>query len=148
MGGPCESNSHVGEPPEHVRRMDRQARLTEAFILRCQGTYYVVSGLWAVADRRGFERVTGPKTDYWLVRTVGLLAATIGTTLLAGTRRAPPSSETTMLGLAAGASFVAVDLVYVAQGRISRVYLGDATAHGLLAAFALSNRRRRRATPA
>jgi hypothetical protein len=53
-----------------------------------------------------------------------------------------------MLGLTAGASFVAVDLVYVAQGRISRVYLGDAAAHGLLALLALKNRRgRRRATP-
>ena len=120
--------------------------MTEAFTLRAQGAYYVLSGLWAVADRRGFETVTGRKTDYWLVRTVGLLAATIGVTLLAGTRRDPPSSETTMLGLTAGASFVAVDLVYVAQGRISRIYLGDAAAHGLLAAFALKNRRRRRAT--
>ncbi len=127
-----------------VRRTDRQARLTEAFILRAQGAYYVVSGLWAVADRRGFETVTGPKTDYWLVRTVGLLAATIGVSLLAGTRRDPPSSETTMLGLTAGASFVAVDLVYVAQGRISRIYLGDVAAHGLFAVFALKNRRRRR----
>ena len=54
-----------------------------------------------------------------------------------------------MLGLTAGASFVAVDLVYVAKGRISRIYLGDAAAHGLLAVFALKNRRRRRrATPA
>ena len=42
-----------------------------------------------------------------------------------------------MLGLTAGASFVAVDLVYVAQGRISRIYLGDTAAHGLLAVFAL-----------
>ena len=121
--------------------------MTEAFILRAQGAYYVVSGLWAVADRRGFETVTGPKTDYWLVRTVGLLAATIGATLLAGTRRDPPSPETTMLGLTAGASFVAVDLVYVAQGRISRIYLGDVAAHGLLAVFALQTRRRRRRAP-
>ena len=122
--------------------------MTDNFILRAQGAYYVLSGLWAVADRRGFETVTGPKTDYWLVRTVGLLAAGIGATLLAGARRDPPLSEMTMLGLAAGASFVAIDLVYVAQGRISRVYLGDAAAHGLLAAFALTNLLRRRATPA
>jgi hypothetical protein len=106
-----------------------------------------VTGLWAVADRRGFETVTGPKTDYWLVRTVGLLAATIGVSLLAGTRRDPPSSETTLLGLTAGASFVAVDLVYVAKGRISRIYLSDVAAHGLLAVFALRTRRRRRRAP-
>ena len=121
--------------------------VSEAVVLRAQGAYYVVSGLWAVVGRRGFETLTGPKTDYWLVRTVGLLAATIGATLLVGARRDPPSSETTMLGLAAGASFTAVDLTYVVQGRISRVYLGDAAVHGLLAAFALKDLRGWRRDP-
>ena len=111
-------------------------------ILRAQGAYYVVSGLWALVDRRGFERVTGRKSDYWLVRTVGLLAATIGLSLLAGTRDRRPSTETTLLGAAAGVSFTAVDLVYVARRRISPVYLGDATVHALLAGFALLGDRR------
>ena len=108
-----------------------------ATILRAQGAYYVVSGSWAIVDRRGFEAVSGRKADYWLVRTVGLLAASIGISLLAGTRGGRPSSETTVLGVAAGVSFTAVDLVYVARRRISPVYLGDAIVHGLLAGFAL-----------
>lgn len=108
-----------------------------ATALRAQGAYYVVSGLWAVVDRRGFETVTGRKTDYWLVRTVGLLAAAIGLSLLAGARGTRLSSETTVLGVAAGASFTAVDLVYVARRRISPIYLGDAAVHALLAGFAL-----------
>jgi hypothetical protein len=81
--------------------------------------------------------VTGRKTDYWLVRTVGLLAATIGLSLRAGSRGGRPSSETTVLGVGAGASFTAVDLVYVARRRIDPVYLGDATVHGVLAGLAL-----------
>ena len=108
-----------------------------ATALEVQGAYYVISGLWAVVDRRGFETVSGRKTDYWLVRMVGLLAAAIGVSLLAGTRDARPSSETKLLGVAAGVSFTAVDLVYVARRRISPVYLGDAVVHVLLAAFAL-----------
>ena len=108
-----------------------------ATLVRFQGAYYVVSGLWAAVDRRGFETLTGRKTDYWLVRMVGLLAAAIGVSLLVGARSARPSSETTVLGVAAGASFTAVDLVYVVKRRISPIYLADAGVHGLLAGFAL-----------
>jgi hypothetical protein len=115
----------------------RQTHSKRTNVLRAQGAYYVVSGLWAVVDRRGFETVTGRKVDYWLVRTVGLLAATIGLGLLAGTRRGHPSTETTLLGIAAGVSFTAVDLVYVARRRISPIYLGDAAVHGILAGWAL-----------
>ena len=116
--------------------------VSERSVLRAQGAYYVASGLWAVVNRRGFEAVTGPKRDYWLVRTVGLLAATIGASLLAGTRR-EPTAETALLGLAAGASFTAVDLVYVARRRVRPVYLGDAALHGLLAVLAVQDHRRR-----
>jgi len=118
-------------------RTSSRASTRRAKVLRTQGAYYLVSGLWAVVDRRGFELVTGRKKEYWLVRMVGLLAATIGLGLLAGTRGGRPSSETIVLGVAAGASFTAVDLVYVARRQISPVYIGDATVHGVLAAFAL-----------
>jgi hypothetical protein len=120
-----------------VPRKTKRASSRRAKVLRAQGAYYLVSGLWAVVDRRGFEAVTGRKKEYWLVRMVGLLAGAIGLSLLAGARGGRPSSETTVLGVAAGASFTAVDLVYVARRRISPVYLGDATVHGVLAAFAL-----------
>ena len=114
-------------------------------VIKAQGAYYVASGLWGVVDRQGFEKVTGRKTDYWLVRTVGLLAAAIGLTLLTGARARDgrPSSETRVLGIAAGASFTLVDLVYVAKGRISPIYLGDVAVHGLLAGFALTGSRQR-----
>jgi hypothetical protein len=81
--------------------------------------------------------VTGRKTDYWLVRTVGLLAAVIGGALLVGTRHDRPSPETKILGVATGASFTALDLVYVVRGRVGPIYLGDAAVHGLLAGWAL-----------
>jgi len=114
-----------------------------ATVVRLQGAYYVVSGLWAVVDRRGFETLTGPKADYWLVRMVGLLAVGTGVSLLAGARGARPSSETTVLAVATGTSFTAVDLVYVAKRRISPIYLADAGVHGLLAGLALLRLRAR-----
>jgi hypothetical protein len=120
-----------------LRGTARHSTSRRTTILRAQGAYYVVSGLWAVVDRRGFETVTGRKTDYWLVRTVGVLAAAIGASLLTGARGARPSPETTVLAVAAGASFTAVDLVFVAKRRIRPVYLADAAVHGLLAGCAL-----------
>ena len=129
-------------------RTSRRADSGRARILRAQGGYYLLSGVWAVANRRGFEALTGRKTDYWLVRTVGLLAATIGVSLLAGTRGGRASSETVLLGVAAGASFTAIDLVYVARRRIRPVYLGDAAVHAALAAFALLESRANLDTPA
>ena len=46
----------------------RRASSRRAKVLRVQGAYYLVSGLWAVVDRRGFEALTGRKKEYWLVR--------------------------------------------------------------------------------
>ena len=37
-----------------------------------QGVYYVVSGAWPLVHIDSFQKVTGRKTDLWLVHTVGL----------------------------------------------------------------------------
>ncbi|MFH5804425.1 hypothetical protein ACG2DA_10255, partial [Alienimonas sp. DA493] len=52
-----------------------------------QGLYYVATGVWPLVHIRSFEFVTGPKTDDWLVQTVGALVLAIGGTLLYGARR-------------------------------------------------------------
>ena len=106
-----------------------------------QGAYYVATGVWAIVHRRSFESVTGRKTDYWLVRTVGLLAAAIGASLLvAATRDERPSPEAVALAGGSAASFALVDVVYVWRRRISPIYLADAALHALLAALALAAR--------
>lgn len=97
-----------------------------------QGVYYLVTGLWPILSMRSFEWVTGRKTDRWLVRMVGLLAAAIGLTLL----RARHEPLDPVLPVASAAAFTAVDLVYVAKGTISPIYLGDAVVElGLIAAW-------------
>jgi hypothetical protein len=86
--------------------------------------YLVATGVWPLAHRRSFERVTGPKQDYWLVQTVGALAIVIGTSLGVAVRRRAKEPETIVLG---AASCIAFGLASVrALQTESRVYLGDA----------------------
>lgn len=66
--------------------------------------------LWSLLSIDTFQKVTGPKTDLWLVKTVGVIGAVLGVSGLA-----------------------AVDVFYVAKGRISPVYLLDAAAELALA---------------
>jgi hypothetical protein len=86
--------------------------------------YLVATGVWSLAHRRSFERVTGPKEDYWLVQTVGALAIVIGASLGVATRRRAHGPETIVLG---AASSIAFGLASVRASQTeSRVYLGDA----------------------
>jgi len=102
-----------------VQRVARAALLV-------QGTFYVLTGVWPLLAMWSFELVTGPKTDDWLVRMVGLLAASIGVTLLAAASRRRVTSEVRLLAVVSALSFAAIDLVYALTGRISAVYLLDA----------------------
>ena len=81
--------------------------------------------------------MTGPKTDVWLVKTVGALVVGIGAALgLAGYRRRI-TPEIVLLGVSSAAGLAGIDLVYVAKKRISSVYLLDALAEmGLIALWA------------
>jgi hypothetical protein len=91
-----------------------------------QAAYYVLTGVWSLAHRRSFERVTGRKREYWLVRTVGALAVANGAALglaVGGRRR----REGAVLALGSGLAFVASDVQ--AARSASRVYLADAVLH-------------------
>jgi hypothetical protein len=91
-------------------------------LARVQGAYYLATGLWPLVSMRTFEAVTGPKTDRWLVRMVGLLAAVIGASLL--TRQGGTADRTLAIGSAL--SFASIDTWYAARRTISPLYLADA----------------------
>jgi hypothetical protein len=111
--------------------MPSQTALLAARTPIAQGGYYLVTGIWPVVSIRSFERVTGPKTDRWLVKTVGSLIAVVGAVVaLAGMRRRA-TPELCLLGAGSAAALMAADVIYVARGRISRVYLLDAIAEAL-----------------
>ena len=103
-----------------------------------QSAFYVLTGIWPIFSIGTFQKVTGPKTDLWLVKTVGLLIAVIGGVIgLAGHKRRI-SPEIAMLAAGSAASLTAIDVVYVAKKRISPIYLLDAVAEvGLIALWAL-----------
>lgn len=94
--------------------------------LQVQAAYYMVTGAWPLLSRRTFEAATGPKIDWWLVQMVGLLAATIGTSLAIGSRDARPSNSIRALAVMSALSFTGIDVVHSLRGRISKIYLADA----------------------
>ena len=63
--------------------------------------------------------------DFWLARTIGVLVAAIGSTLLLAAKRRAVIRELEWAAVSSSAGLAAVDVVYVAKGRISRVYPGD-----------------------
>lgn len=90
--------------------------------------YYVATGASPFISRRGFEAVTGPKSEWWLVQTVGLLSLSIGAGVGAAAYRGRMTPELRSVAAGAAASFAAIDVVYVARGRIRATYLIDAVA--------------------
>jgi hypothetical protein len=103
-------------------------------LLGGQAAYYILTGLWPILHMGSFEAITGPKVDDWLVRMVGLLAATIGITLAVALRARRLGPEVRTLAILSALSFAAIDLRYALSGRISPIYLADAAAElGLVA---------------
>ena len=95
-----------------------------------QGIFFVTTGLWPIVHLRSFEAVTGPKVDKWLVRTIGGLIAAVGTALIAGAFEPRSSRALRVLGIGSAAALGLADIIYVARGRISKIYLGDAVIEG------------------
>ena len=96
-----------------------------------QAEYLAATGVWPLLHRSSFERLTGRKREFWLVRTVGGLAAAIGVSLglaaICGSKR----PETVALALGSGVAFGVADVR--ASRTESRIYLADLA---LQAAFA------------
>jgi hypothetical protein len=121
--------------------MSRALRL----LLLGQAGYYVVSGLISVVSRDLFEAVTGSKSDYWLVRMVGLLAVVIGVTIGIGAQAGRRTPELIALAAGSALAFAAIDLVYGLSGVISPIYVVDGVLELGLAAAVLGLSLRSRA---
>ena len=111
-------------------------------LARVQGAYYAFTALWALVDLDSFQRVTGPKTDLWLVRTVAALILVVALALVSMSRRTPVPPDARLLGAAAALALGAVDVVHVLGGVIARIYLLDAAAEAALAVAWLAIPRR------
>ena len=99
-----------------------------------QGLYYAATGVWPLLDRRSFEAVTGGKTDWWLVQTVGVLVTAIGGTPAGAGAAGRMDADVRRLAVASALGLAAIDVVHAAGGRISKICLLDAAGELALAA--------------
>jgi hypothetical protein len=107
-----------------------------------QGLYYVATGLWPLVSMRTFERVTGPKADDWLVKTVGVLVTVIGGVLVVAGARGSRAPEVALLGAGSALGLAGIDAVYSLKGVIAPIYLADAALEvGLAAGWAAARPR-------
>jgi hypothetical protein len=105
-----------------------------------QGIYYLTSGLWPILHMSSFEKVTGPKRDNWLVKTVGALITAIGSTLLFSASREPRSETARSLGISTALALIGIDSIYSIRGTIPKIYLMDAAVEAAIVAALLSAR--------
>lgn len=109
-----------------------------------QGVYYAGTGIWSLVSPGTFQAVTGPKKDYWLVRTVGVLVSVLGGVLTLAGLRGQTTREIPLLAVGSAAGLAAIDTVYAGRGRISPIYLADAAVNlGFILAWAFVRRRGR-----
>lgn len=98
----------------------------EYLVSLAQGIYFFVTGVWPLVSMKTFLMVTGPKTDLWLVKTVGVILAVIGLVLIVAQVNAEINTAIIVLAIGSALSLALVEFVYVAKRVISAVYLGDA----------------------
>ncbi|HYG67969.1 MAG TPA: hypothetical protein VD838_09930 [Anaeromyxobacteraceae bacterium] len=111
-----------------------------------QGTYWAATGMWPIVHLRSFEAVTGPKSEGWLVKTVGGLITAVGATLVVAGLRRRVTPEIALLGAGSALALGGAGGWYAWRGRIRGIYLADAAVEALLAAaWGLAARRRRTA---
>ncbi|MGZ5281718.1 MAG: hypothetical protein ACXWEY_05500, partial [Bacteroidia bacterium] len=93
-----------------------------------QGIYYFVTGIWPLIQMESFVWLTGPKTDYWLVRMVALLIVSISLALLSAAYHKRVSPEIKILAVASIISFCIIDFYYAWVDSISGIYVLDGIA--------------------
>jgi hypothetical protein len=112
-----------------------------------QGLYYLATGIWPIVHISSFMRVSGPKRDIWLVKTVGVLVTVIGAALVLASLRRRPGAEVEVLAGGSAAGLSAIGAVYALKRTISPVYLLDVGAEVLVLAGLVFARLRRPSPP-
>lgn len=97
-----------------------------------QTIYYFVTALWPLVDIDSFMFVTGPKTDVWLVKSVGMLLVPITLCFLLHLFMEVNHWPVAILAAGCCIGFIAIDVYYVLNDVISPIYLADAVAEFIL----------------
>jgi hypothetical protein len=94
--------------------------------------YFTIGGIWSVVGKRSFQAISGSKTDYWLVRTVGGLLTVVGVVVGMADARGRTTPEIRWLAIGTSGVLTLIDLIYTGKNRIRNVYLLDAVANLVL----------------
>ncbi len=128
---------HAQEPAARHHKFDLESdfpmpkasgliqRLRFQHVAILQGLYFAGTGIWPTAHMQSFIMFTGPKTDLWLVRTTGLLLASIGLVLFIAGVRKKRLFEFYLLGICSAVALAVIEILYVYQKIIPPIYLLD-----------------------
>ena len=100
-----------------------------------QGIYFLITGMWPLLSMKTFLLITGPKTDLWLVKTVGLILAVIGGVLTYAQMTGTIAMPVILLSIGSALALALVEIMYVSKRVISPIYLADAFAEFILIAW-------------
>jgi hypothetical protein len=89
-------------------------------------SYIFITAVWPLIDIESFMAVTGPKTDIWLVKTVGALLIPVALTMAAHTMIDSDKRPLATLAGCTAVAFISIDVYYALNDTISDVYLADA----------------------
>lgn len=106
--------------------MGKKSVLTAVNLAYLQGFYFAITGIWPILHIASFIAVTGPKTDLWLVRTVGLVLFIIGLGLITAAVRNQVNVPVLLIAIGSAIGLTLIDIIYVLKEVIPPVYLGDA----------------------
>lgn len=95
-------------------------------LLIIHASYILITGAWPLLHIQSFIIVTGPKTDLWLVKTVGALLLPVAFCLLSYISVKSVKWQAVILGGGTAVAFICIDLHYSLRDVISEIYLADA----------------------
>jgi hypothetical protein len=104
-------------------------------VIRAQGCYYLIGGLWPLIRYRSFEAVVGTKPDRFQTEVTSVLFVAIGSALLAGTRRRDLSAPIRVLSVVSALGTAGVDLCH--RHKLRWIFRGEAALELTFAATAL-----------
>src|SRR5512141_1763548 len=97
-----------------------------------QGIYFFITGIWPILSMKTFLLITGPKTDLWLVKTVGLILAVIGGVLLYAQMTGTINMPVILLAIGSAVALTLIETIYVIKRVIAPIYLADAVVEFIL----------------
>jgi energy-converting hydrogenase Eha subunit E len=125
-----------------VRKINRSRDRFAGRLAYSQAAYFLFTGVWPLVDIRSFERMSGPKVEDWLVKSVGIQVSVVGAVLAFAANRRHLTPELEFLALASALGLAGIDVVYVGRRQINPIYLLDAAIEfGFIAGWMVLRRR-------